>query len=542
MPTDQLAPKPHSRHFADLLDEMVNRHPDREMTVHKDGRLTYRQMQAEAHRAAKGLYALGVRPGDRVALLMTNRLEWLITAFATFQLGATLVPLSTWYRTWDIDHALRHCQARLLILTDRFRNNAYLDSLRELAPELEQQHREHLRLERFPDLERIVLFGPDSPPPGTFGYDEMLALGESVPDAAIAACRAAARPEDLAYILYTSGSTAAPKGVMMPHFGCLENGYNIGERQHITADDRVWFVVSLAWSLGAVNGMGNTLTHGACMVLQEYLDPTEALALLEAEKVSVVYTLPNITNALLEHPDRSKYDLSSLRTGMTIGTPAEIMQAIEGLSAAEICNAYGGTESFGICAITDAADPPEVRSTSSGPPLPGMDIRIVDPESDRELPPGQTGEVQVRGLIVPGYWNDPEITAQTFAGGAWHTGDLAYFDERGHIHFVGRIKEMIRTGGINVAPAEVESFLTTHPAVKQAIVVGLPDPEKDEVVGAIVALQPGATLSAQELRDYCRARIAAFKVPQRIRFVSEAEIPRTSTGKVNKQGAVKLLA
>jgi fatty-acyl-CoA synthase len=370
----------------------------------------------------------------------------------------------------------------------------------------------------------------------------MLDLGQAMSDASIAECRAAARPEDLAYILYTSGSTAAPKGVMMLHSGCLENGFNIGERQHITANDRMWFVVSLAWSLGAVNAMGNILTHGGCMVLQEYMDPGEALALLEAEKVTAIYTLPNITSALLEHPDYAHYDLSSLRTGMTIGSPAEITRAIEELGAREICNAFGGTETYGICTITDASDPPTVRSTSNGSPLPGMDIRIVDPETGRELPRGESGAILVRGLIVPGYWNDTETTAATFKNGAYHSGDLGYFDERGDIHFVGRIKEMIRTGGINVAPAEVESFLMTHPAVREAIVVGLPDPDKNEVVGALVRLRDGATVSEQELRDYCRSRIAAFKVPRRIRFVSEAELPRTSTGKINKREIVELLA
>lgn len=540
MATGHRGSKPHSRHFADLLDEMVERHADREMAVHKDGRRTYGQLQAEAHRSAKGLYALGIRPGDRVALLMTNRLEWLIVAFGTFALGATLVPLSTWYRAWDVDHALRHCQARLLILMDRFRNNAYLDSLRELAPELERQDRDRLSLERFPALERVVVYGPEAVTPGTFGYDEMLALGESVTDAAVAECRVAASPDDLAYILYTSGSTAAPKGVMLPHAGCLENGFNIGERQHITADDRLWFVVALAWSLGSVNGMGNILTHGGCMVLQEYMDADEALALLEAERVTAVYVLPNIVNALVEHEDRQRRDLATLRTGMTIGSPAEVMRAVEELGAREICVAYGGTETYGICAITDAADPLELRSTSNGPPLPGMNIRIVDPDTGRDLARGETGEILVSGLIVPGYWNDPETTALTFAGGAWHSGDLGYFDDRGQIHFVGRIKEMIRTGGINVAPAEVESFLATHPAVMQAVVVGIPDPDKDEVVGACVQLIAGASLSEQELRDYCRARIAAFKVPQQIRFIAEDEIPRTATGKVNKRQIAQL--
>ena len=535
------SPKPRSRHFADLLDELVERQPDREMAVHAAGRLTYRQLQQQARRAARGLYALGVRPGERVALLMTNRLEWLITAFATFQLGATLVPLSSWYRPWDIDHALRHCQARLLILMERFRTNSYLDSLLELAPELPGQDRERLRLERFPDLERIVLFGADAAQPGSYSFQELLALGESVPDSALAACRAEARPEDLAYILYTSGSTAAPKGVMMQHFGCLENGFNIGERERVTADDRMWFVVSLAWSYGSVNAMGNILTHGGCMVLQEYMDPGEALALLVAERVTAIYTLANINNALLGHPDFSKYDLSSLRTGMTSGNPVEARRAIEELGARDICLAYGSTETYGICTLTFADDPPDFRTTSSGPPLPGMKIRIVDPESGRQLPTGQVGEIVIGGLIVPGYWNDPENTARAFKGGEYYSGDLGYFDEGGRIHFVGRIKEMIRTGGINVAPAEVESFLVTHPAVEVAVVFGLPDPEKDELVAALVQLRPGARLSEQELRDYCRTRIAAYKIPQQIRFVGEGEIPRTSTGKVSRRQIVERL-
>jgi fatty-acyl-CoA synthase len=272
------------------------------------------------------------------------------------------------------------------------------------------------------------------------------------------------------------------------------------------------------------------------------MDPGEALALLAAEKVTVVYTLTNITNALLEHPDRPRTDLSAVRTGMTTGSPVEMARAFDELGAAEICAAYGGTETYGICTITDAGDSREVRSTSNGPPLPGMAIRIVDPETGAELPTGETGEILVGGLIVPGYWNDPENTARAFQDGVYHSGDLGYFDERGDVHFVGRMKEMIRTGGINVAPAEIESFLTTHPAVKEAIVVGIPDPEKDEVAAALVQLQPGATLSEQELREFCRAQIAAYKVPRRVRFVSDAEVPRTVTGKVNKREIASLLA
>lgn len=533
--------RPRSRHHADLLDEMAAGRPEGLAVVHAGRRLTYAELKTRACEVARGLHVLGVRPGDRVALLMTNRLEWPVIAFGVFQLGATLVPLSSWYRAWDLDHVLRHCQAKVLISLGSFRGNHYLDTLAELAPELTGQTPERLRSERFPDLQRVIGFEAERLPGWAVGYEAMLELGGTVSDDALAACRAQTSPEDLCYILYTSGSTSAPKGVMVEHWGCLVNGFDIGERQHLTGADRLWLVVPLAWALGSQNGMSAILTHGGCMVLQEYMDPGAALRLLEGERVTAIYATPNIVHALLDHPDHSRTDLSRLRTGVSIGTPAEMMRAITELAVPHICNVYGATETYGNCCVTDADDPPEVRAGCQGRPLPSMEIRVFDAESGREAGVGEPGEVRVRGCIVPGYWNDSRNTTAAFRDGWYHTGDIGYFDAEGRIHFVGRIKEMIKTGGINVAPAEVEAFLTSLPEVKEAYVLGVPDEEKGEAVVAFVQLKPGVKSGEASLRESCRSGIASYKIPRRICIVEEVEVPRTSTGKVNKRELVNLL-
>jgi fatty-acyl-CoA synthase len=260
--------RPRSRHYADLLDEMAERQPQALAVIHDRRRLTYAQLRHRSREVARGLYALGVRPGDRVALLMSNRLEWPVVAFAVFQLGATLVPISTWYRAWDLAHVLGHCQAKVLITMEAFRGNRYLDTLLQLAPELARQRPDRVRLEHFPDLERVVVVGAETAPDWAIGFGAMLESARGVDEADLASCRRRASDQDLCYILYTSGSTSTPKGVMVQHWGCLVNGFDIGERQHLTERDRLWLVVPLAWALGSQNGMSAILTHGGCMVVQ----------------------------------------------------------------------------------------------------------------------------------------------------------------------------------------------------------------------------------------------------------------------------------
>jgi fatty-acyl-CoA synthase len=330
--------------------------------------------------------------------------------------------------------------------------------------------------------------------------------------------------------------------VQLCHGGLIENMWNIGERQHLTPADRMWMGISLFWSFGCANALLAVMTHGGAIVLQEHLDPAAALALIERERCTVYYGTPNVAQALIEHPDRPRRDLSSLRTGAAIGAPAA-MQMVMDLGAREICNVYGLTECYGNCAVTDAHDPAEIRRTTVGYPLPGMEIRVVDRETRRRLPDGEVGEILVRGHLTPGYYRDPERNAASFdPEGFLLTGDLGFVGDDGRLRFRGRIKEMVKTGGINVAPLEVEEVLLGHPAVEQAYVVGLPDPRKEEILVAVVVLKPGQRAEPEALLALCKDALAAYKVPQAVHVMQREDLPVTGTGKVQKFRLAEKLA
>jgi len=522
---------PQSRTLPDLLDEMAGRYPDREAVVGAGDRLTYREWRARARDLAKGLLRLGVRRGDTVALLMPNRPEWLVVDFAVALLGATLVPISTWSRPRELEYVLNHCDAATLITVDRFLGQDYLAALDTLRP----------GSDRLPRLRHVVALGGDRRP-GVMRLEDLPDLGAAVTNAELDACQRAVTPDDIPYILYTSGTTSTPKGVQLQHLGLIENMFAIGERQHLGPDDRLWMGISLFWGFGCENALLAVMTHGGSVVLQEQFDAAEALALMERERCSVYYGTPNIAIALTEHPDRARRDLSALRTGAAIG-PAPAMQMVMDLGAAQICNVYGLTECYGNCTVTDARDPADVRLHTVGRPLPGMDVRIVDPASRRELPPGQVGEIVIRGYMTPGYYKDPEKNAEAFdADGFFHSGDFGAFDDDGRLRFRGRMKEMVKTGGINVAPLEVEEVLLGHADVEQAYVVGIPDPRREEILVAVVMLKDGRQVAAETLRAFCREQLAAFKVPQRFRFVKRSELPVTASGKVQKVALRETLA
>jgi len=514
---------PRSRTLPDLLDEMAGRHPEREAVVAGDARLTYAQYRARVRELAKGLHRLGVRPGAKVALLMANRLEWLLTDFAVAMLGATLVPVSTWSRARELDYVLRHADATTLITVDRFLGQDYLAMLAEIGA----------GVSHFPLLRHLVCLSPERHH-GLTAFGDLAELGAAVPDREIDARKMAVKPTDIPYILYTSGTTSTPKGVPLAHAGLIENMFNIGERQHLDEHDRLWLGISLFWGFGCENALLAVMTHGGCVVLQERFDAGDALRLIERERCTVYYGTPNIALALTEHPDRPRCDLRSLRTGAAIGS-AQAMQMVMELGAAEICNVYGLTECYGNCTVTDAHDPVDVRLHTVGRPLPGMEIKIADPRTHRPLPPGEVGEIAIRGYMMPGYYKDPEKNAAAFDAEGWFlSGDFGVIDDDGRLRFRGRIKEMVKTGGINVAPLEVEEILLGHPGVEQAYVVGIPDIRREEAVAAVVVLRTPGAVSADDLREFCNKALAAFKVPQHFRFLAREELPVTASGKVQK--------
>src|SRR5205814_541264 len=317
----------------------------------------------------------------------------------------------------------------------------------------------------------------------------------------------------------TSGSTATPKGVTLAHGGVIDNGFDIGERQHLTSADRLWLAVPLFWSFGSANALPAILTHGGCVVLQESFEPGEALELLDRERCSVYYGMANMARAMLEHPDRPRRRFASMRTGLTIGLPEDVAMTMEAVGAAELCNVYGSTETYGNCAVTDAHDPLDVRLHTQGLPLPGMEMRVVHQDTRHVLGPDEIGELCVRGHVTPGYHHAPALAATAFdADGYFLTGDLGMIGHDGRVRFRGRLKEMIKTGGINVAPLEVEEVLLQHPDVKQAYVVGVPDRAKDEIVAAVIEMRAGAPADVDALVAFCRERLASYKVPARVAF------------------------
>jgi fatty-acyl-CoA synthase len=525
---------PRGRTLGTLLDEIAAARPDAEAIVFRGERLSYAQWRDRADVLARALLGFGVRRGDRVALLLPNRPEWLIAAFAAARLGATTVAISTWSTPRELAWTLEHARPRVLITMESFRGRPYLGTVAELCPELARSTPGALHCERLPELRAVLSVGGRAPD-GVDRWTDVLQRPSTVRSSAVVAASAAVRADDVGFILYTSGSTATPKGVTLAHGALLANGFDIGERQHLTAADRLWLAVPLFWSFGSANALPAILTHGGTIVLQESFEPGEALALLDEERCTVYYGMANMARAMLEHPDRARRRLAAMRTGLTIGLPEDLEMTREAVNAAELCNVYGATETYGNCAVTDAHDALELRLATQGRPLPGMRIRVVDPATGRPLPAGEVGELRVAGHVTPGYYRDPEQTRAAFdADGFFVTGDLGLLDEDGRVRFRGRIKELIKTSGANVAPLEVEAVLLTHPAVKQAYVVGVRDRDKGEVGVAAIELHQGATATVETLTAFCRERLASYKVPARIVFRTAEQFPRTATGKVQK--------
>lgn len=527
--------RPHSRTLGDLLDELAAATPQAPALVSGAERLDFAALKARSDTFARALLALGIGRGDRMALLCSNRSEWVVAACAAAKLGAPVAAISTFSSPRELAYALEQSGAKALVMLGRFRDRHFLQALGELCPELARCPPGALQSAALPDLASVVVLEGDASP-GTFGPEEFLARSAGVDCAALARAQAAVTPDDICFILYTSGSTAAPKGVTLAHGPLLANGFDIGERQHLTAEDRLWLAVPLFWAFGSANAMPAIMTHGGCMVLQEVFEPGAALALIERERCSVYYGMANMARALLEHPDHPGRRLGAMRTGLTIGPPEDITLTIHALGAAELCTVYGSTETYGNCAVTDAHDPLPLRLATQGLPLPGMTIRAVDPATRAPLPPGEIGELAVLGYTTPGYFRAPELDAEAFDNGWFLTGDLGSIEPDGRVRFRGRLKEMIKTGGVNVAPLEVEHVLLQHPDIVQAHVVGVPDRLKGEIVAAAVEMRADAVPDAAAITAFCRERLANYKVPTRLAFRAAGEFPRTPTGKIHKPG------
>lgn len=517
-----MAKMPVARTIPGLIAEVAQEYSGRTALIAGEISLTYAELQAKVARFSRALIASGVAPGDRVAILMGNRAEWVIAALATCSVGATMLGVNTWSTARELEYVLGHSETSLLFTCDRYLKRDYLEIIRSLSP----------RDERLPYLREIVVVG-DVESEFT-NYKSFIARADLTDDALLSERQAQVKSDDVCYLLYTSGSTSKPKGVQIVHAPLIENMWYIGERMRVTENDILWLAVSLFWGLGCENALFNVLTHGATMVLQESFEPGEALQLIERHRCTLFYAMSNMAQAVVDHPDRKHYDLTSLWGGLTTGTPEQIRRVID-IGPKHISNVYGMTEGYGNSNVTDYDDPLELRLNSVGRALPGVEQIIVDPETGEMLEPGNAGEIRLRGRVTIGYYKDPVQTALAFdEEGFFKTGDIGHLDADGNLFFHCRLKEIIKTGGINVSPAEVEEVLMRHPDVLHAYCIGIPDEQREELLAVVISPRPGAAPDATTLTAYCRQNLAVYKVPRRFHFVSVEQLPMTSTGKLKK--------
>jgi len=506
------------------LDRAAEAHGDRPAVICQERGLCYAELRRSADRLAGGLSALGLRRGEHLALWLPSSIEWVLAELAAARLGLVLVPISTRYKTAEVEYILRQSDAAALLCRARWRGIDFPALLGECTPR------------RFPALRHRIVQGP-APPPGAVPLDDLLRhpAPERFPEVA---------PADPLLLLYTSGTTGFPKGALLSHRGAVYNAFHMGERQRFTERDRLLLAPPLFHVFGCVNGLLGVLTHGGSLVLQERFEPGECLELIDRHACTAIYSTATMFQMLLEDPAMGRTRRGSLRTGMigSMPVPEVVMRGIvERLAAPEIVNSYGQTEAS-VTLLTEAGAGLATLLRGVGPPIPGAEVKLVEPVSGRPVPPGAEGEICVRGPhVMLGYYRMPERSAEAVDAEGWlHSGDLGRALGEGLYRITGRLKEMYIQGGLKVYPAEVEDVLYRHPAVLQAAVVGVPEPRLGEVGHAFVQLRPGKRAEAGELIAFVRERLAGYKVPRGVSFVTE--FPTTANGKIQKFRLRELLA
>jgi fatty-acyl-CoA synthase len=501
------------------LKRTVDRFGGNEALVvpHQKYRATYAELWEQVGRAARGLLARGVKKGDRVGIWSPNRYEWVVVQFATARIGAILVNINPAYRTAELEYALNQSGTSLLILSRGFRQTSYVDTLAEVKA-------------KTPALREALVLED--------GWEALLRDAETVTGEQLASVEAELQFDDAINIQYTSGTTGFPKGATLSHHNILNNGFFIGEKLRYSESDRVCIPVPFYHCFGMVLGNLACTTHGATMVIPgEAYDPEAVMQTVQAERCTSLYGVPTMFIGELEHPRFEEFDFSSLRTGIMAGSPCpvEVMKKVQTrMHMPEVTICYGMTETSPVSTQSETDDPLEKRVSTVGRVHPFVEIKIVDPDTGFVVPRGTPGELCTRGYCVMlGYWSNEEATREAIDAGRWmHTGDLATMDDEGYVNIVGRIKDMIIRGGENIYPREVEEFLYTHPDVSDVQVIGVPSEKYGEEVMAWVKVREGASVSGDDLEQYCRGKIASYKIPRYWKFVDA--FPMTVTGKIQK--------
>lgn len=521
-----------------VLDAAAEKRPDQDALVYVDRglRYTYREFRDRVDLLARGLLALGVEKGEHVALWAVNLPEWVLLQFATAKVGAVLVTVNTNYQRHELKHVLGQSDATTLFLAEGYRDVDCMAALYDVVPEVRDPAWPASGCPDLPRLRRVVFLGQGEPP-GTLPFARLYELGRGVAPAALAQRQARLSPADPINMQYTSGTTGFPKGVLLSHANIVANARAQAQVLGFSESDRLCIPVPFFHCFGCVMSTLLCVCSAATMVPVETFDAGLVLRAIEAERCTAVHGVPTMFIALLDHPDFPRRDLTSLRTGIMAGAPCpvELMRRVMGgMHMTEICITYGQTEASPGITMTRRDDSLERRVSSVGRALPGVEVKIADPETGADVPPGAQGELWSRGYnTMLGYYKMPEATAETVDADGWlHTGDLATMDEHGYCKITGRLKNMIIRGGENIFPREIEEFLYTHPQVLHAEVVGVPDFKYGEQVLAAIVPRNGTVLTREQIQAFCRGKIARHKIPHYVMFLPS--LPTTASGKVQK--------
>jgi len=524
--------------FSQMLDRVTDEFPDqyafRYTTL--DYTRTYSEFRDDADAFARSLIALGVKPGDKVAVWATNVPQWFITFWSAVKIGAVLVTINTAYKIREAEYLLRQADVHTLVMIDGYKDSDYVSVIKTLCPELEySSSKKPLHCKRLPFLRRII--NVTSKQKGCMTWEDALAAGSHIPVDEVYRLASLTDAQDVCNMQYTSGTTGFPKGVMLTHHNIINNGKHIGDRMDLSTADRYLIHVPMFHCFGMVLSMTASMTHGSTMSPLPYFTPKAALACVKQERITAINGVPTMFIAMLEHPDFNSSDFTHTRTGIMAGSPCPISvmrDVMEKMNMSEITIVFGQTESAPGCTMSSIDDPVEVRVGTVGRPLPGVECKIVNPETNKEMPDNENGEFVARGYnLMRGYYKMPEATAAAIDAEGWlHTGDLACRTPEGNFRITGRLRDMIIRGGENIYPKEIEEFLYTHPKVKDVQVIGVPSEQYGEEIMACIILKDDEDMSEKDIKDFVHANMAKHKVPSYVDFVTE--FPMNAAGKIMK--------
>ncbi len=524
--------------LGEILEKWAFKTPDKDFIVYPDRnlRFTYGEFNNRVDAMAKGFLFIGVKPGDKVGIWAKNVPDWTTIMFATAKIGAILVTINTNYKLSEIEYLLKDADIQTLCLVDGYRDSDYVNMIFELVPELKEQTRGELNSEKFPELKNVVFIGQQKHR-GMFNTSELILLGNHVDDLELESVKENLRCHDVINMQYTSGTTGFPKGVMLSHHNILNSGHSAGECMKFTADEKLLVCVPLFHCFGCVLAVCAIISHGATMVFTEDFDPVMVMASVQKEKCTALHGVPTMFISELNHPMFDLFDLSSLRTGIMAGAlcPIETMnQVMTRMHMKDIIIVYGLTESSPGMTATRSHNSAEVRATTVGFEFPNVEVKIVNHETGELCLPGEQGEICCRGYnVMKGYYKNQLATEKVIDKDGWlHSGDLAVKTQDGFYKITGRIKDMIIRGGENIYPREIENYLYLISQIEAVEVAGIPSPKYGETVGAFIKLKSGQQLTEEEILDFCRGKIARFKIPKYIFFVNE--FPMTASGKIQK--------